>query len=135
MYKRVQNNFVNSVISTIVSANRSAACKKIYKIYASKLKELKAYQMPKVKIYQMPKLTLVGTTVTDIESGKQIFSGSIIIVVNNPFPANDKPISYKYHLVPKSLFSGLNNCIFIPPFPKKEETKSLIESYLLINFN
>ena len=71
MYKRVQNNFVNSVISTIVSANRSAACKKIYKIYASKLKELKAYQMPKVKIYQMPKLTLVGTTVTKIQNANQ----------------------------------------------------------------
>ena len=51
MWKRVHNNFVNSVISTLVLANRSTASK---------------------KIYQMPKLTLVGTTVTDIESGKQI---------------------------------------------------------------
>lgn len=51
MWKRVHNNFVNSVISTLVLANRSTDRK---------------------KIYQMPKLTLVGTTVTDIESGKQI---------------------------------------------------------------
>ena len=51
MWKRVHNNFVNSVISTLALANRSTS---------------------REKIYQMPKLTLVGTTVTDVESGKQI---------------------------------------------------------------
>lgn len=85
MYKRVQNNFVNSVIRAIVSANRLAACKKIY---ASKLKELKPYQMPKVKIYQMPKLTLVGTTVTAIESDKQIDSDSNIQNANQGYIVN-----------------------------------------------
>ena len=51
MWKRVHNNFVNTVISTLAFANRATS---------------------RQKIYQMPKLTLVGTTVTDIESGKQI---------------------------------------------------------------
>ena len=51
MWKRVHNNFINSVISTLALANRSTA---------------------RTKIYQLPKLTLVSATVTKVESGKQI---------------------------------------------------------------
>lgn len=51
MWKRVHNNFINTVISTLALANRSTS---------------------REKIYQMPKLTLVSATVTKVESGKQI---------------------------------------------------------------
>ena len=64
MWKRVQNNFVNSVISTLAFANRATS---------------------RQKIYQMPKLTLVGTTVTDIESGKQIDPDSIARINNHHY--------------------------------------------------
>ena len=64
MWKRVHNNFVNSVVSTLALANRSTDRK---------------------KIYQMPKLTLVGTTVTDIESGKQIDPDSTARINNHHY--------------------------------------------------
>ncbi len=65
MWKRVHNNFINTVISTLALANYRATSR--------------------TKIYQMPKLTLVGTTVTDVESGKQIDPDSTARINNHHY--------------------------------------------------